>query len=148
MSWRYAPLALAMNGGSPPTAPNARAGLLTPPGITRLARAKAWWLCGRRKPGLERAGERSIVGGAKRRAFAMPSGSIKQLFPARDVGRPLRQFFDLIHVRHCLDHRLELRGRRSEVLSTQPEKHPPCFRGFSLKKDRRVCAGFTHITLS
>ena len=35
-----------MNGGSPPTAPNARAGLFTPPGITRLARAKASWLRG------------------------------------------------------------------------------------------------------
>ena len=33
-----------MNGGSPPTAPKARAGLLTPPGITRLARTKASWL--------------------------------------------------------------------------------------------------------
>ena len=38
------PFARAMNGGSPPTAPKARAGLFTPPGITRLARAKASWL--------------------------------------------------------------------------------------------------------
>src|SRR6516164_9147320 len=30
-----------MNGGSPPTAPKARAGLLTPPGISRPARSNA-----------------------------------------------------------------------------------------------------------
>src|SRR5687767_12837693 len=30
-----------MNSGSPPTAPKARAGLLTPPGISRLARTNA-----------------------------------------------------------------------------------------------------------
>ena len=41
------PSARAMNGGSPPTAPNARAGLLTPPGITRDARANAAELLGR-----------------------------------------------------------------------------------------------------
>ena len=34
-----APRARSMNGGSPPTAPNARTGLSTPPGSTRLARA-------------------------------------------------------------------------------------------------------------
>src|SRR5579863_4812701 len=33
-----------MNMGSPPTAPNARAGLLTPPGITPQARSNARWL--------------------------------------------------------------------------------------------------------
>lgn len=33
-----------MKTGSPPTAPNARAGLLTPPGISDLARVKAAWL--------------------------------------------------------------------------------------------------------
>ena len=31
---KYAPSARSMNSGSPPTAPNARAGLLTPPGIS------------------------------------------------------------------------------------------------------------------
>src|SRR5436305_1713777 len=36
-----------MNTGSPPTAPNARAGLLTPPGISPRARAKAARLRGR-----------------------------------------------------------------------------------------------------
>src|SRR3954452_24924795 len=56
MSWRYCPSALAMNGGSPPTVPNARAGLFTPPGITRLARANASWLLGRWKSGRDRAG--------------------------------------------------------------------------------------------
>src|SRR5438045_2656970 len=56
MSSRYAPFARAMNGGSPPTPPNARAGLFTPPGITRLAHAKASWLLGRRKLGLDRGG--------------------------------------------------------------------------------------------
>ena len=35
----YAPLPLFMNRGSPPTALNARTGLLTPPGITFCARA-------------------------------------------------------------------------------------------------------------
>jgi hypothetical protein len=30
-----------MNGGNPPTPPNARAGLLTPPGMTRFAAANA-----------------------------------------------------------------------------------------------------------
>src|SRR5436305_14940839 len=47
MSKRYGPSPRAMNGGSPPTAPNARAGLLTPPGISRLARANALALRGR-----------------------------------------------------------------------------------------------------
>src|SRR4051794_9861045 len=56
MSKRYAPSALAMNGGSPPTAPNARAGLFTPPGMTRLARTKASWLWGSWKRGVEVAG--------------------------------------------------------------------------------------------
>ena len=56
MSKRYAPSALAMNGGSPPTAPNARAGLFTPPGITRLARTNASWLWGSWKRGFEVAG--------------------------------------------------------------------------------------------
>src|SRR5438270_4324846 len=41
MSWRYGPSPRAMNGGCPPTAPKARAGLLTPPGRTRQARPKA-----------------------------------------------------------------------------------------------------------
>ena len=41
MSKRCDPSARAMNGGWPPTAPNARAGLFTPPGITLLARANA-----------------------------------------------------------------------------------------------------------
>src|SRR4051812_17817138 len=36
-----------MNTGSPPTAPKARAGLLTPPGIRRFARSKAARLLGR-----------------------------------------------------------------------------------------------------
>src|SRR5947209_844351 len=36
-----------MNGGWPPTAPKARAGLLTPPGMTRQARSKAAALRGR-----------------------------------------------------------------------------------------------------
>src|SRR5438105_6998112 len=36
-----------MKMGLPPTAPKARAGLLTPPGITRTARVKAAWLFGR-----------------------------------------------------------------------------------------------------
>src|SRR5262245_16570239 len=36
-----------MKIGSPPTAPNARAGLLTPPGITCLARSNAAWLLDR-----------------------------------------------------------------------------------------------------
>ena len=33
---------VAMNGGVPPTDPNARTGLLTPPGMTRFARAKSF----------------------------------------------------------------------------------------------------------
>src|SRR5271155_2561692 len=44
---RYAPSPRAMNTGWPPTPPKARAGLLTPPGITRLARANASLLRGR-----------------------------------------------------------------------------------------------------
>src|ERR671923_2021423 len=36
-SHRRAPSPRAMNGGAPPTARNARTGLFTPPGITRLA---------------------------------------------------------------------------------------------------------------
>src|SRR5262249_51345137 len=40
-SKRYGPSPRAMNGGVPPTAPNARAGLFTPPGITLRARSKA-----------------------------------------------------------------------------------------------------------
>ena len=58
-----------MNGGSPPTAPKARAGLLTPPGITRIAREKASWLRGSRNPGRDRAGvDGSIFGGASFRS--------------------------------------------------------------------------------
>src|SRR5947209_5508339 len=41
MSNRYGPSPRAMNSGSPPTAPKARAGLLTPPGIRRPARWNA-----------------------------------------------------------------------------------------------------------
>src|SRR4051812_37655738 len=41
MSKRYGPSPRAMNSGTPPTAPKARAGLLTPPGMTRAARSKA-----------------------------------------------------------------------------------------------------------
>jgi hypothetical protein len=38
------------------TAPNARAGLFTPPGITWLARRKASWLLGSENSGFEVAG--------------------------------------------------------------------------------------------
>src|SRR6266571_3327848 len=41
MSTRYGPSPRAMNGGWPPTAPKARAGLLTPPGMTRQAFSNA-----------------------------------------------------------------------------------------------------------
>src|SRR6266508_3297575 len=37
----YAPLPLAMNGGVPPTAPNARTGESTPPGMERRARSNS-----------------------------------------------------------------------------------------------------------
>ena len=47
MSVRYGPSPDAMNGGVPPTAPNARAGLLTPPGIDLTERANASSLAGR-----------------------------------------------------------------------------------------------------
>src|SRR5690242_6973111 len=56
-----------MNGGSPPTAPKARAGLFTPPGITRQARAKASWLLGRRKSGRDVAGVVAFIGAGTRR---------------------------------------------------------------------------------
>src|SRR6187431_2183168 len=41
MSKRYAPWPRSKKIGSPPTPPNARAGLFTPPGMRDLARAKA-----------------------------------------------------------------------------------------------------------
>src|SRR5262245_37967796 len=41
MSYRYGPSPFAMNTGSPPTPPNARAGLFTPPGIRRRACSNA-----------------------------------------------------------------------------------------------------------
>jgi hypothetical protein len=50
-----------MNGGSPPTAPNALAGLFTPPGITRQARRKASWLLESWKPGFEAAGVLGLI---------------------------------------------------------------------------------------
>src|SRR5436309_614416 len=50
MSKRNGPSPRAMNGGSPPTAPNARAGLLTPPGISRRARSNAALPRGRGTP--------------------------------------------------------------------------------------------------
>src|SRR5919106_5354165 len=40
-SWRTAPSPRTTNGGVPPTAPNARTGELTPPGITRRARSNS-----------------------------------------------------------------------------------------------------------
>src|SRR4029079_7951937 len=46
-SHRYAPCARTMKRGVPPTARNARTGELTPPGITRCARAKS---CALRSP--------------------------------------------------------------------------------------------------
>ena len=41
-----------MNGGSPPTAPNARAGLFTPPGMTRQACAERLVAAGQGEFGL------------------------------------------------------------------------------------------------
>ena len=84
-----------MNGGSPPTAPKARAGLFTPPGITRLARAKASWLRGSRKSGRDRAGVGgSIVSvasafGVQSACSESRSGFVDQLVPARDVEHTL-----------------------------------------------------------
>ena len=49
-----------MNGGSPPTAPNARAGLFTPPGITRQACWNASWLRGSENSGFESRGSRGV----------------------------------------------------------------------------------------
>src|SRR5437867_2936059 len=54
-----------MNGGSPPTAPKARAGLLTPPGISRFARANAARLRSR----FMRVVESLLIGGSRRFQF-------------------------------------------------------------------------------
>src|SRR3954453_21570601 len=93
MSWRYAPSARAMNGGSPPTAPNARAGLFTPPGITRLARTKASWLLGREYRETDRAG---VPGVTIDTPLRLPDGSSDLLNlapaqPSRHVESVIRQ---------------------------------------------------------
>ena len=116
-----------MNGGSPPTAPKARAGLLTPPGMTRLARTKASWLAGRRKSGLDRAGV-VIVG-----AFAFPisrfsrssdQASVDQFVPAFRIEDAIAQVLESDEVGDCLDLGLDGSLRRPEPLATLAQQNP------------------------
>src|SRR4051794_34212368 len=83
MSKRHGPSPRAMNGGSPPTAPNARAGLLTPPGISRLARANAAALRGR---GTRDGGSEAMIGSA---ALGRLTDELAQLLLGlfRDLGK-------------------------------------------------------------
>src|SRR5260370_8216809 len=76
MSKRTAPSAVAMNGGSPPTALNALAGLFTPPGITLQARVNASWLLGRVNSGFDFAGVVGVISG-------VPSRSVVRADPGR-----------------------------------------------------------------
>src|SRR4051812_11674086 len=81
-----------MNGGSPPTAPNARAGLFTPPGITRQARTNASWLRGRAYSGFDFAGVvASISGGFSSLGVGAPRPGSGVAEPARHVGRMVGQ---------------------------------------------------------
>jgi hypothetical protein len=67
MSYKYGPSARSMNKGVPPTAPNARAGELTPPGINADARWNAATLLGPAagRAAEEFAGEFMVVGGGE-----------------------------------------------------------------------------------
>ena len=163
MSCSRAPSARAMNGGSPPTAPKARAGLLTPPGITRLARANASWLCASRNSGRDWAGVgESIDVGAKfhqRRShgaqvfvrigrIAHPSS--RRRAPASDNSS---NFFDVVH---CLDPARIPAGGGPNCLRPNSRRQPPApsaflrlflrLCAFTFTKDRLVCGGFSHVT--
>ena len=83
MSYKVGPGSAGDEWGLAADGANARAGLLTPPGMTRLARTKASWLAGRRKSGLDRAGV-FIVGafGPSNRASAR-----RRTLPSRRIAR-------------------------------------------------------------
>src|SRR5256885_192524 len=81
-----------MKTGSPPTAPNARAGLFTPPGIRRFARSNAAWLLDRSmRCGAVAGGE--VVGRSQRPGGEELVGLVHQL--AEVAGLALVQVADV-----------------------------------------------------
>src|SRR4051812_6102019 len=102
-----------MKGGWPPTAPNARAGLLTPPGITLPARSKAAMLLARARDGEVICGS-SVPAGRRLlvlqlaqllRGQELPAALVSALGLAPEQGPGLAGVAPLLG--HLLTHRLQ-----------------------------------------
>src|SRR5436190_8194827 len=101
-----------MNSGLPPTAPNARAGLFTPPGMTRLARSNAAALFARSGEFCGMLGSCRVGQGSAPSHRAQDGGTAQSLVPPYKVtktrSRLRNQCGDLAG---ALDLRLDLRFR-------------------------------------